>query len=204
MLDINFLSRRQFTLSKVEEADGVWMKYGIIAFSASMVVFILFLSTSLYLSSKLTSVKRQQEQVKQAILAEKELETSYVIFSNKLQLIREIFEQRSDKQEAITFLTELFGPSAFLGGLDYDQKTGTLAVRTTSEHVFALKDTFDKLSDTAVTDHFATVSKSRLGRNELGQYDLTITVALKKGGLTSVNSTEVTPVTEPATEVETQ
>ncbi len=188
MPDINFLSRRQFTLSKVEEADRVWMKYGIAAFSASMVLFIAFLSTNLYLSSKLSSVKRQQEQVKAAITSEKELELSYVIFSNKLQLIREIFEQRSDKQQAISFLTELFGPSAFLGGLEYDQKTGTLAVRTTSDHIFALNDTFTKIDDPRVSEQFTTVTKSRLARNESGQYELTITVGLKKGGLASLES----------------
>ncbi len=176
MKSVNFLSKINQQLSDQQKKDRKIFKICLIVFIAVMVVLVLTFSTSFYLQYRLKSVKAQVEQAEAEIDSKKELETDYLSFVNKLIIIRELFDQRTDKQIAMGYFADLFGPDVEISGLNYDMETGILSLNITSPHVFYLEEVFNSLEKPAVKKHFNSIEKSNLNREESGEYTFTITV----------------------------
>jgi len=105
-----------------------------------------------------------------------------LIFANKLSAIKEIFENRSDKQEAIGFFSNLFGESVFIAGMTYNGENGTLSLGSVSKNIFDLENTFALLDGQEVKSNFDSLKKSSLSRGDNGEYSMGLTVSLKKEG----------------------
>lgn len=180
MIDINFLSQRRVTLTKIEQGDKKVLKFGIIFFSISLLIFMVVFGTSLFFQNSLKRSTQEQTALQQTILDEEPTEVAFLIFSNKLKTIQGLFENRSDKQEAIGFFSELFGPSVFIGGMDYNEKNAILTLKSTSNNIFELEKTFELLEDSAVKEKFSSLNKSGLNRKDDGSYSFQLLVGLKK------------------------
>lgn len=180
MIDINFLSQRRVTLTKVEKKDKQVYFYALGAFSVSLLVFIAIFGVGVFYNLQLKKASQQQQALRQTILSDESTEVAFLIFANKLKSIKDIFENRSNKQQAIGFFSDLFGPKVFIGGMSYDSDGGLLSLQSTSNNVFTLEETFSLLDSENVKSQFNTLAKSNLTRNEDGSYGFQLTVGLKK------------------------
>lgn len=182
MSEINFLTQRRSTLSKTEEQDLVYRKYALWGLYAGLAFFLLAVGVSIFLTQRLRQANAQQRALTDQIASDEPVEISFLIFSQKLKSVREIYENRSDKQQAIDFFSNLFGDQVFLSGMSYGGEGNTLNLRLTSENIFALENTLDLLDSQQVTTAFSSVTKSGLRRGEAGNYSLDLAVELKKEG----------------------
>ena len=180
MKDINFLSQQNRELSGQQKKDAQILKYATIGFAAVAVVFIILFGTRFYFQYKLKNLQTQISTVSQQIDSSQELEANYLFFIDKLKIIKQLFDQRSNKQIALSYFSSLFGPEITISGLTYNMEEGILSLRVLSPHVFYLEEAFDVLDDSNVTKHFVTLNKTNLSRTETGEYAFSLTVTFKE------------------------
>lgn len=178
MIEINFLSRLNQTLSVQQQKDKRLSRWAFGAFMVVMVCFVFVFAINLYLGYRVKRVEAQTEAAKKQIDSERELEASYLFFVNKLVIIRELFDQRADKQVAMNYFSELFGPEVTISGLNFNMEKGILALQLASPHVFVLENAFNTLDQSDVREQFVSLTKSNLTRQDNGQYNFTLTLSL--------------------------
>lgn len=177
MLEINFLSQQNLKLTAQQQKDRVVFKYSLIAFIVFASIFSVAFSVNLYLRYRFNRVQAQVTAAKKQIDSERTLEANYLFFVNKLLIIRELFDQRAEKQIAIGFFTDLFGPEVTISGLNYIMEEGILSLQVTSPHVFILETAFSALENPEVQAQFKSLSKTNLNRLPTGEYVFTLTVS---------------------------
>ena len=180
-MNINFLRKRNLKLNKFQKQDKTIFNYVLIYFSIATIITIGLLSTEIFFNSRLKSIKKQQDRVKNKITNSEDLELEFLFFANKLKFIKQIFEKRSDKQAAINYFSNLFSDQIYIDGIEYDGKGTTLSLRVKGTNVFYLEEVFSKLESDEVKQEFASLSKSGLRRNEDGSYNMNLIIGLRQG-----------------------
>jgi hypothetical protein len=175
---INFLKDRQKRLSKQEQLDYSIWRYALMGFTGVVVVVLIVVSTNFYFQYKLRQIKADQDRLRKVVLSQEDIERSYVIFANKLKVLRELLDKRSDKREAINYFSSLFGPGVLIREIEYDADEGILSFGLRADSVFVLDRVFELLSAPELQTKFSQVTKSELGRSSEGMYDLKVTVVL--------------------------
>ncbi len=176
MIEINFLSQQNKKITSQQKSDRVYFLYAFVACAICTTILVLTLAVSLYLNFRLKRVQAQVVSAKQQIDSERSLEANYLFFINKLTIIRELFDQRAEKQIAITFFTDLFGPDVKISGINYNMETGILSLLVTSPHIFITEHAFEVLEKPEVKEQFTSLTKTNLIRNGEGEYSFTLTI----------------------------
>lgn len=182
MSEVNFLTQRRAALTKTEERDTQYRRYALWGFFGAVILFGIAVGTNIFLTYQLRQANTRQQALTEQIANNEPIEVSFLIFSQKLKSVREIYENRSNKQHAIDFFSNLFGSDVFLSGMSYGGEGNQLSLRLTSENIFSLENTLGVLASPAVTTEFSALSKSGLRRGETGSYGLDLSVELKKQG----------------------
>lgn len=181
-MNINFLKKRALKITKFEKQDKKNFRCAIIYFSIATLITIGMISAEIIGNTKLKNIKKQQDQLKDKIVSNEALELQFLIFSNKLSLIKKIFEKRSDKQAAISYFTSVFLEDTYISGIEYDDDKQTLNMRVTSSDVFSLEKTFEILDSDEVEENFAQITKEGLNRASDGKYTMSLNIALLSEG----------------------
>jgi len=176
MIEINFLSQQNKKLTAQQKSDQIYFRYSAIVCAVCTVLLILTLGVSLYLNLRLKRVQAQVTLAKQQIDSDRSLEANYLFFVNKLTIIRELFDQRAEKQIALTYFTDLFGPEVTISGLTYNMESGILSLQVTSPHIFIMEHAFLMLEKPEVQEQFTSLTKTNLNRNSSGEYTFTLTI----------------------------
>ena len=190
MYTINFFGRASDLYQRTRTLDQKFFRWSLIGFLGVMVVFVALLATNLYFGQQLKKVSQNQNQVKKSLVDNQPLEVSYLVFSQKLKAIAEIFVHRNNKQQAINYLSDLFGDQVFISGVTYDGEVQVLSLNLNSANIFDLQKLLSDLDTPEVHTNFSSLSKSNIKRNEDGSYDLKVTLELKQD---ATNSAAVAP-----------
>jgi hypothetical protein len=182
MSEINFLNLRRVDLSKVNKQDAVYRRFATIGFIVVLSLFVLATGTNIFLTFQLRQTNTRQKALTEQIANDEPVEISFLVFAQKLKSVREIYENRSNKQQAIDFFSNIFGDQVFLSGMNYGGEGNELSLRLTSADIFAFENTLNILNSEEVKTAFSTVSQSGLRRDETGNYSLDIAVELIKEG----------------------
>src|SRR5687768_4912754 len=98
---INFVRQRQKLLSKQQQQDLLALRYAGIGAGIVALVTAVVLGGRFWLQFQLDELKAQETLLKRSVLSQEEMERSYVVFANKLKVIKQLLEDRSDKKAAI-------------------------------------------------------------------------------------------------------
>ncbi len=177
-MNINFLQKRVLQASKFEKSDKKIFNYMLIYFAVASVITIAMVSGEIFFNFQMKKIKNQQDLLKNNILRNEDLEFKFLVFSNKLSLIKEIFEKRSDKQAAITYFTNIFPEGIYISGIDYDENKQTLNMKITSEDVFLFEKATQILDSDEVKTNFAKINKENLRRDDSGKYNMNLNIGL--------------------------
>lgn len=182
MSEINFLSQRQITVGKTEAVDKRYRYFATLGFIGALVIFFIAAGANFFLTTRLKQANAKGTALTNQIRGDESVETAFLIFSQKLKSVREIYENRSNKQQAIDFFSNLFGEQVFLSGMNYGGEGNELTLQLTSSNVFTLENMLTALDSESVRENFSSVTKRALRRDELGSYSLDLAVELKKEG----------------------
>lgn len=179
MPEINFLAHRQRQLDKQQEQDLKLLKIAGAVFGIALVVFVFTMGVMIYLRIRVNSLERQVSSLEQSILGQEDIEKSIVLSYEKLEVISKLFETRYDKQEAISFFSNLFGPNVLIKDIKYDSGEKILSLVVQASSVFEFDDILAKLDQPQVKEKFDHINQNDLRRNADAEYTVMLTMNLK-------------------------
>lgn len=179
---INFLRDRRRKLTKQQTLDRKIFQIMSWVGGAVFVVFIGAVGIRLFMAYQLQQLNDRETRLLAQVRSQEDSERSYIIFAAKLQVLAQLFEQRRDKQEALEYFSTLFGPDVLISDVAYDADSGILTLGLRANTVFTLQSVFEQLNSSVVKERFAGVSAGDLRRNDQGEYQTSITIALKEAG----------------------
>jgi hypothetical protein len=193
VLNINFFGKAGDIYQKTRKLDKQFLTWSLVGFGSVVVVFLVLLVADLWMGNQLKSIITKENNTKQSLADNQTLEVSFLVFSHKLKSIGEIFVQRNNKQQAINYLSSLFGPEVFISGVTYEGEAQVLSLALTSTNIFELEKLLNSLDTPEVKESFSSLSKSNIKRNEDGSYDLRLTLELKTASESAQPAAKVTP-----------
>ncbi|NCN24202.1 MAG: hypothetical protein COU65_02045 [Candidatus Pacebacteria bacterium CG10_big_fil_rev_8_21_14_0_10_42_12] len=177
--NINFVRDRQRWVEKAQSQDQKLMLFSSIALGIIAVVGIVAGISHFLLNRSLASIVAEQKSTKTAILAEQPIEESYTVFAQKLRVLTELFGNRQNKQEALTFFSNFFGPGVIISQLSYSgDNNEILTFSLSAQDIFTMERVFEKLKSPELLSEYPDITRGGLSRNDAGVYSLKLTVIL--------------------------
>ncbi len=174
---INFVSATRKRLTAAQKKDREYFRWSVGILAGAFGIFLLVLGARFFFIFQAKQIENRQQEVRAAILAREELEEEYTIFVHKLKLLSDLFGKRKDKQEALIFFNEVFGPRVQVSGIDYSgSDEDMLRFTLNAPDIFLLDSVFEILKSTAVTAKYSSVQKEGLRRLEDGSYAMQLTL----------------------------
>jgi len=180
MININFLANRVNQKDKQKERDVKVFRISTYILIAIAVLMVATFAFKLFNTLQISNAEKKITEYKNSILAQENVEINYLIFVNKLKVISEIYQKRSNKQEAMNYFSETFNGKAEIIGMSYQEDQGGLILQLSSNNVFKLQEVNDTLDSQELRKQYQNIEKNVLTRTELGNYKLTLKLELKK------------------------
>jgi hypothetical protein len=177
-LGINFLHERQKHLTKSQQTDRRVLKWTVRGVGVLFLITIVVLGVTLWYQNRLKGVLALQDQTRQSILSNQEIEKEFVIGFQKLKILSKLFVDRADKQAAIDYFTTVFGPQVLVKQIEYGGDEKLLTFRLEANDVFVLESVFTQLKSPQTTEGFTQVTPTDLRRTGKGTYQMTVAVVL--------------------------
>ncbi|PIY80897.1 MAG: hypothetical protein COY80_00580 [Candidatus Pacebacteria bacterium CG_4_10_14_0_8_um_filter_42_14] len=177
--NINFVRDRQRWVEKAQAQDQKILLFSSIALGIIAVIGIVAGVSHWLLSRNLDSILSEQKSTKSAILAEQPIEESYTIFAHKLRVLTDLFGNRKNKQEALTFFSKFFGPGVIISQLSYSgENNEILTFSLSAQDIFTMERVFKQLKSPELLAAYPDITRGGLSRNDSGVYSLKLTVVL--------------------------
>lgn len=176
---INFVRYRRKLLSKKQQQDYKLFRYSLYGIAGVFVIFLVTLGVRLFLTFNLNQIDQQQNELRRTILGLEEDEKKYVIFSSKVKALVELFDERRNKQEAISFFTNAFDSNVLVSDMSYNAQDAMLTFGLVSRDVFTMEEVYNLLQTQDVKNAFEQITMSDMRRSADGTYRITVTVILK-------------------------
>ena len=178
--DINFLRDRRKKVTKQEKDDRHFLWLSSAIFGGLLCIFLVVLGIHFYLNQQIQTVLVQEKQARDAIVSGQEVEKTFVVFVNKLVILAQLYQDRLDKKEAITYFSNIFGPSVFIRKITFDPQEKLLVFGVQSSDVFQLQNIFTIINSADTQQKFQSVTSSDLIRSSDGTYQMSVIVSTKK------------------------
>ncbi len=176
---INFLSKRRKKLSKQQRQDKQYWQYARYALLAVACLALSVVAGRFGMENfVLENVEEDIAAVESRILSQRDIQRSFLVLVEKVEALGEIIEDRSNKQEAIEFFSELFGTEVLIKQILYNPDSQVLELIIESQSVFVLEDTLLLLASERVTSEYSDISQSDLKRASNGSYELSLRINL--------------------------
>ncbi len=180
MININFLANRVNQKDKQKERDAKIFRISTYVLIVAAVLMVGTFSFKLYNNLKISNADKKIKEYKESILAKEETEINYLIFVNKIKVISEIYQKRSNKQEAMNDFSDTFNGKADIVGMNYQEDQGGLILQLSTDNIFKFQTVNEILDGEELRQKYQKVEKNILNRTELGNYKLTLKLELKK------------------------
>lgn len=199
MNQINFVRHRRRELTKQELRDSRNFRLGLVGFGVVVVLLLIAMATRFFLVSQLKQTSDSITALKQEILSKEAVENEYLILMRKVQIITDLFGQRLEKQQALSYFSSLFDPEVIVSQLSYDADTHTLSFTVRAPSIFSMKRVFDTMRSVNVKEKYPTFRIGQLSRDETASYSMNIVLPLPTRPIVidQTAPTEVTPTITP-------
>jgi hypothetical protein len=187
-LDINFLHQHRKELSSLEKKDKQYYKYSLWGAIVVTIISCLVAGLGLFLSFSSNQVLANRQSLEATILQQQDLDRSALVLSAKVGSLANLISQRGDKQQAISYFTDLFSSDEVLiKDINYQSREGVLQLRIEAQSIFVFENLVKALESEETKSRFESIVQSDLRRSREGTYSIAVTVVLKKGKLTGAN-----------------
>lgn len=133
---------------------------------------------------KIEEIEEEQLSLERSILAQGEVEKSAAILLEKISVIAQLLDQRSDKQAAISHFSTILGPSVLIKEMNFNPEFNSLELNVETVSLFTLRDLFNLVETPAITDVYPGITKEQLRRQADATYQLQLGIPLEKAAST--------------------
>lgn len=176
---INFVNERRRKLTQAQKQDQKILKITINVLIGVFALFLIVIGTRFFFVFQVKNIKDTASEVRNRILANEPVEKDYIIFAQKLKKLALFFGRREDKQEALVFFSNVFGPDVIVSGIDYSSSSEDVVSFTIkAPNIFVMERVFTILDGTEVTSAYPNIRKSTMRRSATGNYTVDLAVVL--------------------------
>ncbi len=179
MININFFSNRISKKAKQKKQDLKMFRISTYVLIGVTLLMVATFGFKFYNALQIKQTNQEIKDYKETILGQESVEIAYLIFVNKIKVISEIYQKRSNKQEALEFFSQIFAGTADIIGMNYQEDQGGLVLQLSSDNIFKLQATNEILDSTTLRQKYREIEKTALTRTEQGSYKLGLTLELK-------------------------
>jgi uncharacterized membrane protein (GlpM family) len=179
MININFLANRVKAQSKQKANDLKMFRISSIVLAAMCLFMIATFAFKLFISLQLSGTNKKIDDYKASIVAQEKTEIAYLIFVNKIKVISEIYQKRSNKQEAMNYFALNLKDQADIIGMTYQENEGGLSLQLSSDNIFKFQAVQNILDSDVLRQQYQNIKKTGLSRGDNGGYKLTLQLQLK-------------------------
>ena len=109
------------------------------------------------------------------------MEKNLVVMVSKINILSDLYKQRRDKQQAITYFGSVFGVGVSIKQIEYVSTDSLLTFTLSAKDIFSMDRVLLTLKTQELKDKFVKISPSNLRRTEDGAYQINIAVVLAEG-----------------------
>ncbi len=176
---INFVANRRKRLTSQQKQDEKLFGYSVIGIILVFVFFLIAIGIRFFAVFQVKAMEEQQANTRKAIQAQESVEKEYNIFAHKLRALSDLFGKRQNKQEALVYFSQVFGPQIIISEIDYSAAEDDIVSFTlTAPSIFDLENVFTILDSDDVSEKYAKIERSSLGRGDSGSYSIKLTIVL--------------------------
>jgi len=175
---INFLNQHRENIVERQQRERTWFRWSIGFFAFVAVLSAALVGATFFIQFRINTTQQRISAVEQQVLAQQDVEESVVILVEKLKTLAQLLEIRSDKQEALSFFTDLFGSQVLVRQIAYEADSSILSLRLETPSYFTLQNMFELLDRPETREQYPFISKSELRRSQSAAYSMAITVIL--------------------------
>lgn len=179
MININFFSNRVSQKIKQKKQDARLFRFSTYCLIGVTLLMVLAFTFKFYNTLQISRLEKEIKNYQASILGAEQIEMNYLIFVNKIKVIAEIYQKRSNKQEAMNYFAETFSQEAEITGMNYQEDQGGLVLQLSCDNVFKLQKVNEILDSASLRQQYQKIEKSSLSRTDLGSYKLTLKLELK-------------------------
>ena len=179
MININFFANRVSEKIKQKKQDAHFFRLSTFGLIGVIVLMVLTFAFKFYNTIRLSRLEKAIKDYQISILGAEQIEMNYLIFVNKIKVITEIYQKRSNKQEAMNYFAEAFSDQAEIIGMNYQEDQGGLILQLSCDNIFKLHSVNQLLDSPSLRQQYQKIEKSSLSRTDLGTYKLTLKLELK-------------------------
>lgn len=179
-VSINFLSQQHKKITKQQKLDQKLFRFSIIGLVVSGLFVVVAIGSLVFMNLRFTTAEDEVSQLESQILANEEIEESAVVLSRKVSILDELIDQRDDKQQAIEYFTNLFGPQVVLRDISYQSEEGLLQIGVQTLSIFELERVIDLLRGGQTVDRYGLIKLTNLRRGSQGEYGLSLQIPLRE------------------------
>ncbi len=179
MININFFSNRVSKKIKQKKRDAKIFRISTYVLIGIIAIMVGTFAFKFYNSLQINNTNTKIKEYKESILGQESVEINYLIFVNKIKVISEIYQKRSNKQEAMNYFAETFVGVADIVGMSYQEDQGGLILQLSSDNIFKLQAANEILDSPTLREQYQNIEKSALTRTDQGSYKLTLKLELK-------------------------
>lgn len=179
MININFLANKVDQKGKQKQRDAKVFRFSTYFLIVVTLLMIGAFSFKLFNTLRINNTEKKIAEYKNSILSQEKIEINYLIFVNKLKVISEIYQKRSNKQQAMNYFSDAINNTAEITGMNYQEDQGGLTLQLSSDNIFKLKEANNILNSQELRDQYQNIEKSSLTRTNFGNYKLTLKIELK-------------------------
>jgi len=180
MREINFLQHRRKKLTKLQERDRHYLQLAAILFIIIFSLAAAVVFARIFYSRRYQNILSSQQNVEQEILSQESVEKDFIVMMSKIAVLKKIYDQRQDKQQAINYFSTIFGPQVLIKQIEYAGNDNLLTFVLSADNVFVMDRVFAILNSEEIKNKYAQVTPSNLHRLESGEYQINVAVVLRE------------------------
>lgn len=177
---VNFLRRQRQQALRFQRLDRRILQAAIgvsvVSVAATVGVFVF----SQLRQQVFADIQSQQRSAQSILNQQASNEANYLLFSSRLNILKDIVPGRSSQREALEFLGQLVSSDIAFDRINYDDSVKTIIFRVKAQNVLAVEKFLDRLRSPETRERFFSLVLSDVKRDESQIYSMEITVQLEE------------------------
>lgn len=177
--DINFVSQARRRLEQTHSLDR---RLFLAAAGIAVVSVLMTAGMGAYWQwqeRQLQELETQLRNQERLVSLSSEEEARYMLYTRRLDLIGEVIGNRSSKEEALDFLSQLLIPNIAFDRISFDPDARLLSFRIRALNVISVENFLETVRQPTMRDQIEEIQVSAIRRDEQGAYLMELNVVLQ-------------------------
>lgn len=177
---VNFLRKRRQKVQQFRQLDRRILQGSIGVAVAAVAVTVGVLAFTQVRQQNFSQIQERQRATQALLNQQASNEANYLLFSSRLNILKDIIPGRSSQREALVFLGELISSDIAFDRISYDDSKKTIIFRVKAQNVLAVEKFLERLRSPQTRAKFFSLVLSDVKRDEGQVYTMEITVQLEE------------------------